>query len=236
MYLMDAQGQLLKEFSPVHDATMGNDDEVFALMAHYLDQLDLSVAERVVVCGDGARWIWLRVDSLMNDRGVSPDKLFQIVDYTHAKQNLQDIVDLLPLNRQKRMMKKWKTFLFQGDITGLGQSLKSALQGNALKKGLKKWNDYFVRNTQRMQYQSFQAQHLPCGSGHVESAIRRVINLRLKAPGTFWTQDMAEYFLFLRSQLLSGRWQIFMKNVTRRAASSVEELEDTHHDIAPSTS
>jgi hypothetical protein len=234
--LEDAQGQILQEFPPIHDATVGDDDEVFALMAQYLDQLDLSVAERVVVCGDGARWIWRRVDSLMNDRGVSPDKLFQIVDYTHAKQNLQKIVDLLPLNRQKRMMKKWKAFLFQGNITGLGDSITSVLQGNALKKGLKKWNDYFVSNAQRMQYQDFQAQHLPCGSGHVESAIRRVINLRLKAPGTFWTQDMAEYFLFLRSQLLSGRWPIFMKNVTRRAASFVEELPDAHHEIAPSTS
>ncbi|CAK0772574.1 hypothetical protein CCP4SC76_5580019 [Gammaproteobacteria bacterium] len=45
---------------------------------------------------------------------------------------------------------------------------------------------------------------------HVESAIRRVINLRLKAPGTFWLKKMVECFLFLRSQLISGRWEIFM--------------------------
>jgi hypothetical protein len=232
MYLEDAQGQILKTLPPIHDATMGNDDDVFALMAHSLDQLDLSVAERVVVCGDGARWIWLRVDSLMKDRGVLPDKLFQVVDYTHAKQNLQDIVDLLPLKRQKRMMKKWKTLLFQGNITGLGHSITSVLQGKALKIGLKKWNDYFVRNAERMQYESVQAQHLPCGSGHVESAIRRVINLRLKAPGTFWTQDMAESFLFLRSHLLSGRWQIFMENVRRRVASLAEGLRGAHAEIA----
>jgi hypothetical protein len=35
----------------------------------------------------------------------------------------------------------------------------------------------------------------------VESAIRRVINLRLKAPGTFWTAAMGECFLFLRHQI-----------------------------------
>ena len=90
-----------------------------------------------------------------------------------------------------------------------------------------------MRNAQRMQYQYFQGHHLPCGSGHVESAIRRVINLRLKAPGTFWTKDMAEYFLFLRSQLLSGRWKIFMKNVRRRLASVVEDLIYAHTDIEP---
>jgi predicted NBD/HSP70 family sugar kinase len=58
----------------------------------------------------------------------------------------------------------------------------------------------------------------------VESAIRRVINLRLKAPGTFWTQDMAECFLFLRSQLLSGRWDTFIHNVARLTRQWIEPL------------
>ncbi len=30
----------------------------------------------------------------------------------------------------------------------------------------------------------------------------------------FWLKEMAECFLFLRSQLLSGRWEIFMGNLT----------------------
>jgi hypothetical protein len=224
MYLVDTQGQVVKAFAPLHDATTGDDDAVFALMARYLNQLDLSGVARVVVCGDGARWIWLRVKSLLKHRGVVPQKLYQVVDYTHAKQNLQDIVDLAPPKKQTRLMKKWKAFLVNGDIIGLGNSIRSVLQGKRLEAGLKKWEAYFVRNAQRMRYQYFQAHHIPCGSGHVESAIRRGINLRLKAPGIFWTRDMAEYFLFLRSQLLSGRWKIFMKNVRRRVTSSVEGL------------
>ena len=103
MYLTDAQGQIVKEFAPIHDATTGDDDEVFDLMARYLDQLDLSGLERVVVCGDGARWIWLRVESLIKNRGVVPENLYQVVDYTHAKQNLQEIVALVPLKKQKRL-------------------------------------------------------------------------------------------------------------------------------------
>ena len=65
-----------------------------------------------------------------------------------------------------------------------------------------------------MHYAQFKEKGLPTGSGHVESAIRRVINLRLKAPGTFWLKEMAECFLFLRSQLISGRWNVFMGNLT----------------------
>ena len=130
---------------------------------------------------------------------------------------------------QKRLMKKWKALLFNGEIEELGQAIRSVLRGEPLQAGLKKWDDYFVRNAQRMQYRTFQAQSLPCGSGHVESAIRRVINLRLKAPGTFWTQDMAEYFLFLRSQLLSRRWRIFMKNVRRRVVAFAENAMVEKH-------
>ena len=236
MYLTDAQGQIMKEFAPLHDATTGDDDDVFDLMALYLNQLDLSALERVVVCGDGARWIWLRVEALLKNRGVAPENLYQVVDYTHAKQNLHEIVELVPAKKQKRIMKTWKSFLFKGDISGLGNSIRSVLRGKHLEEGLKKWEDYFVRNAHRMQYQDFQQQHLPCGSGHVESAIRRVINLRLKAPGTFWTREMAEYFLFLRSQLLSGRWKTFMNNVKRRLVSVVEDVMYAHSGIEPLTS
>ena len=34
------------------------------------------------------------------------------------------------------------------------------------------------------------------------------------SPVTFWLKEMAECFLFLRSQLISGRWNIFMGNLT----------------------
>ena len=232
MYLVDAQGQVVKEFAPIHDATTGDDDDVFALMAQYLNPLDLSVLDRVVVCGDGARWIWLRVEGLLKNRGIAAENIYQVVDYTHAKQNLQDIVELAPLKKQKRLMKKWKALLFNGDIDGLGHAIRSVVRGDKREAGLKKWEDYFVRNRHRMQYRDFKTRHLPCGSGHVESAIRRVINLRLKAPGTFWLQDMAEYFLFLRSQLLSGRWKIFMRNVRRRLSSRVQDVVHISTNIA----
>lgn len=57
-----------------------------------------------------------------------------------------------------------------------------------------------------MTYAEFRRLKIPIGSGCVESAIRRVINLRLKSPGIFWKIETAESMLFLRNQLLSGRW------------------------------
>ena len=105
-----------------------------------------------------------------------------------------------------------------GEIDALKTAVERVCTGSRLRSALHKWHSYFSENRARMQYQAFQDASLPCGSGCVESAIRRVINLRLKAPGSFWTQPMAEVCLFLRSQLLSGRWAIMLHNISRQAA------------------
>jgi hypothetical protein len=70
---------------------------------------------------------------------------------------------------------------------------------------------YFVDNAERMQYPELRLRHLPQGSGIVESAIRRVINLRIKSAGKFWLYDNAEGVLHLRSYLkvtVQGGWAI----------------------------
>jgi hypothetical protein len=51
-----------------------------------------------------------------------------------------------------------------------------------------------------------------CGSGIIESGIRRVINLRFKNSSAFWKQENVECLYFLRGILLSFRWKILMKN------------------------
>ena len=89
-------------------------------------------------------------------------------------------------------------------------------KGKGRVKALNKWKNYFLKNKDRMQYSQFKTKRLPQGSGSVESAIRRVINLRLKSCGSFWKKENAEIYLFLRSQLISGRWNVFFENLIKR--------------------
>ena len=221
IYLLDEAGKVVKEFSPLHDATMGNHKALFALLMRYLEALDLSEVSRIVFCGDGAPWIWRGVEKLC--RVLMQKPIYQVLDYTHAKQNLREIIGLIPekLRKGGRLERKWKKLLWKGDIQGLRREICRLLKGTKKERALKKWRDYFERNAKRMQYETFKAEHIPCGSGHVESAIRRGINLRLKAPGSFWTSKMAEYFLFLRSQLISGRWKVFFRNASRQKAKAL---------------
>ncbi len=155
------------------------------------------------------------------------------LDYTHAQQNLQKLIDLVPAKvkaAQPGLAEAWKAQLWQGRIEQLRQAIEQTITSKSRRhRALNKWQRYFARHQSRMQYQAFQQANLPCGSGCVESAIRRVINLRLKAPGSFWTRPMAYCFLFLRAQLLSGRWEIMLNNLTREMARrlSNQPLEDT---------
>lgn len=226
LYVLDSEGQVVKSFAPLHDATMRNHEGLFALLERYLDALDLERVARIVFCGDGAPWIWSGVEALCQRQGLDQARVDQVIDYTHAKQNLQELIDLLParLQHQGRPAKQWRDWLWQGDLEALYQSLCETLRGKKKVQALNKWDNYFARNHQRLQYARFRELAVPCGSGCVESAIRRVINLRLKAPGTFWTPEMAECFLFLRSQLLSGRWDTFIDNVARLKTRLLEPL------------
>ena len=45
------------------------------------------------------------------------------------------------------------------------------------------------------------------GSGAVESAVRRVVNLRMKGNSIFWLEENAESFLHLRCAYKAGRWR-----------------------------
>ena len=58
-----------------------------------------------------------------------------------------------------------------------------------------------------LQYRTFRRRGPPCGSGAIESTIRRVINLRLKSNGMYWLSENAEAVFALRASLLSDRWE-----------------------------
>src|SRR5919197_1227888 len=65
----------------------------------------------------------------------------------------------------------------------------------------------------RMRYAALEARKLPIGSGQVESAVRRVVNLRFKAPGSFWTETTVSGLMHLRAAFKAGRWDEIMMGV-----------------------
>ena len=76
---------------------------------------------------------------------------------------------------------------------------------------------YYIQERKAlMDYGHLRDAGLPVGSGAIESAIRRVINLRIKAPGTFWCEDTAEAVLYMRAQLLANNWKDMLEGILQR--------------------
>src|SRR5439155_960519 len=65
----------------------------------------------------------------------------------------------------------------------------------------------------RMRYVTLERRKLPIGSGQVESAVRRVVNLRFKAPGSFWRETTVSGLMHLRAAFKAGRWDEIMIGV-----------------------
>src|SRR5262249_12791901 len=101
-----------------------------------------------------------------------------------------------------RRAKKW---LHAGHISRLLEALDALAVGRRA-RGVRAHRDYFADNVARMQYDTFVKAHVPTGSGMVESAIRRVIHMRMKINGMFWLEINAQSMLLLRSYLKAGHF------------------------------
>jgi hypothetical protein len=73
---------------------------------------------------------------------------------------------------------------------------------------------YFEKNKVRLDYPQYRAKKWLCGSGIIESGVRRMINLRFKSASCFWKQENLDGLIFLRCALLSGRWKFVMQTIT----------------------
>jgi hypothetical protein len=87
-----------------------------------------------------------------------------------------------------------------------------------------------------MDYAQFRRQGIPLGSGAIESAIRRVVNLRLKGCGLLWCEENAEGMMLLRANVLTGRWEESQEELRRRMAEDRQlQLKPRQHTDSKTT-
>ena len=225
----DNEGKKIKSINPILDGSCGSLGDFFELLKEYLQSINLGEASEIVFCADGGKGIWPRTQELINELNLSDAK--QILDYTHAKQNIslvrKTISDSLKLSdkENRKLSTQIKNLLWDGNIDGIVSLVQEKLVGKrtAPKAALKKLNDYFGDHA-KFQYKAFRDKGLPTGSGSIESAIRRVINLRIKGSGLFWKREHAENIIFLRSLVLTGK----LKNACRKALGVVRNMFDNN--------
>jgi len=168
-------------------------------------------AEKKVVLGDGAEWIW-------NQANLHFPDAIQIVDLYHAREHLWSLgAKLYPHDSpaQKRWVMVRKDKLDQGKIERLVAALRSVATSHPdLAEDIFTEANYFASNQERMRYPKFRKQGLFVGSGVIEAGCKTVLG-RLKRSGMFWTVCGANAIIALRCCQLSGRFEDYWE--ARRA-------------------
>ncbi|HJN77359.1 MAG TPA: hypothetical protein QGF58_25770 [Myxococcota bacterium] len=208
IYALGEDGKRDKGVRSVIDGTLGDADAVFELMRYHLFRLGAHKAIDVTLIADAAQWIWGdRAEGLRSALCLPPERFHEIVDYFHAVERLGDFAKSRS-GWSELMRRSWvkvqKERLKAGDVEGIEEFFAST-EGTT-GEDLSTERKYWERHRERLRFAAFRKAGLPNGSGAVESAVRRVVNLRLKGASICWTEEHAEGLLHLRAHAKSGRW------------------------------
>jgi hypothetical protein len=191
-------------------ATLDVDEEPSAFTQRVLREASrrrFTQAERMVVLGDGAPWIWKIAQELF------PGAV-QIVDRFHVKQTLSTVSKALygvDSPQAHQWARRRHEELDAGRFTDL---LRAVRRHSTRSDDARKCFQYLHRNRDRMRYPYFHALGLCTSSGVVEAGCKVVVGTRLKRAGMHWTLRGSNAIIALRCSRLSGRFQDFWERRT----------------------
>jgi hypothetical protein len=223
IYYVDENGKKDKDSCIVIDATFQGADHAAELLAAILYEYGVDGALSVTFIADGATCLWGRFAWIVATLKLPASKVSYVLDFFHASHHVSlalshlgySDVDRRVIYKELRQS-RWSNVVARLEELG-SDLLKSAREENArrLSRNEKALPIPFETELNYLRhhgesghlcYVKFWRRGLPLGSGAVESAIRRVVNLRLKSNGMFWSPENAEAILHLRCQVLSTEW------------------------------
>lgn len=215
--ILDAQGQPDRLRLPLYDVLIGDAEAVWALLIGYLRLLGAAYADVVEFIADGAEWIWKRVERLSTLAEMPASKLVEVLDFYHASQYLSETIATcrnMPKAQRQALYKRLRHALrHQADGGAVVMEALRTLATTYRSKAIPPALGYVEPHAHRMRYVTLERLKLPIGSGQVESAVRRVVNLRFKAPGSFWRETTGSGLMHLRAAFKAGRWDDVMIGV-----------------------
>lgn len=165
--------------------------------------------KKVVVLGDGAKWIW-------NLSAEHFHGAIEIVDFYHASEHLWNLGKVIYGEHSSKTgiwVNARITDLEKGKIEAVTFSIKRLRPKNSeARQKIVNETGYFESNKERMRYSEFRKMGLFIGSGVVEAGCKNVIGRRLKQSGMKWSEEGADAIMALRMCQLSGKWENFWED------------------------
>ena len=158
--------------------------------------------EKVVVIGDGAKWIWNMCADLF------PDAV-QVLDLFHLKENIYDYAKALFPNDEKKYTRWAKSvahYVETDQVTKAILKIKQNPLPDTASKNVVNLAQYITNNMNRIDYLKYKNCGYYVGSGMIESGNKVVVQKRLKQAGMRWGQCGAQYMVALRAKYESNKW------------------------------
>lgn len=214
----DEQGKMLKATKATIDGTLLGPDAIAEVVAMHLHRLGAAKAKSVTFVADGAPWIWDRIESIVRLAGLVDVPTYQVLDCCHAVHHVSQALASLGLSKEQRnpLYREHRTLLRNGQWRRVVDELSGLQDEDNPIAELETEISYLRRHGEagHLSYVWFRSRGVPCGSGAIESSIRRVINLRLKSNAMFWKSENAEAMLQVRCHVVPDQWDKSMKELS----------------------
>ena len=169
-----------------------------------------TLVEELVVISDGAEWIRNTCEELFGGRKVT-----FVLDMFHALEYASDAVKAMFSDTavRDRRCAGIKADLEAGRVAKVIRELEPF---SSRYKEVEACCRYYRNNIERMRYDRYRDRGMQVGSGVVESGCKRY-GLRLKRPGTRWSETGANAMLALKSCVMNFRLPDFLDWHARQA-------------------
>ncbi len=216
LFEVDKKRRMVRGSRAFIDGTLQGPDALIELVAFHLHRMGAAKANVVTFAADGAPWIWKRLDWIVAQVGLDPCRVVEVLDWCHAVHHVSVALASLPLAEDERneLYKRLRRLLKEGKSRNVIAELAMLAVGQDKDSSVWREIRYLTKHSDagRLRYNCFRCRGVPMGSGAIESTIRRVLNLRLKGSGIYWTEDNAEAIFQLRAAVVSGRWEEILKH------------------------
>jgi len=225
IFEFNEQGKMVKkERQPLIDGTLLGPDHLAELVAFHLHRLGVARAESVVFISDGARWMWDRLEWIERRVGLDPSKTTHVLDFCHAAHHISLALAELGYTTsvRRKTFVEFRKLLHRSRYDEVVSKLTQRVRRQKLPEDHEVWTEirYLEKHGSagHLRYATFRRRGLPCGSGAIESTIRRVINQRLKSNAIYWLEENAEAMFAIRALLLCERWDETLGRVRKTMA------------------
>ncbi len=177
---------------------------------------------RICVIGDGAPWIWNRIEEIFPNAK-------KVLDYYHCSEYLHDLAQA-QYGKNSQNAQEWVesafTRLFCNQIDGVLAGIKRMKPSSkAAKEQIEKTLGYLSKRKEKVNYGSLKRGGYHIGSGGIESSNKFISNVRLKRSGAWWYPTNANNILKLRCAKYNGTFDRIMtehKNKDKKIDSNNE--------------